>query len=161
MRVLNQSNFKHMTNIFDAKETDLVINRINKLEPITRPLWGKMSADQMLAHCNITYEMAFEDKHAKPNGFTKLILKLFVKNTVVGERPYRKNSKTAPQFLITNARNFVEEKARLTDYLKKAQSLGEDYFDGMESHSFGKLTKQEWNTMFYKHLDHHLNQFGV
>ena len=150
-----------MKNIFDTKETEAVIDRINNLSPTTRPLWGKMSADQMLAHCNVTYEMAFEDKHKKPNGFTKFMLKLFVKSTVVGDKPYKKNSRTAPQFLITNARNFVEEKARLTDYLKKAQSLGEAYFDDKESHSFGKLTKQERNMMFYKHLDHHLSQFGV
>lgn len=150
-----------MKNIFESIETEAVIDRINKLSPTTRPQWGKMSADQMLAHCNVTYEMAFEDIHAKPNGFTKLMLKLFVKKTVVGDKPYKKNSRTAPQFLITNARNFVEEKARLTDYLKKAQSLGENHFDGMESHSFGALTKEEWNVMFYKHLDHHLSQFGV
>ncbi len=150
-----------MKNIFDAKETETVIDRINKLSPTTRPIWGKMSADQMLAHCNVTYEMAFEDKHSKPNGFTKFMLKLFVKNTVVGEKPYKKNSRTAPQFLITNAKNFVEEKARLTDYLRKTQSLGDAHFDGKESHSFGKLTKKEWNNMFYKHLDHHLSQFGV
>lgn len=150
-----------MKNIFEAKETKAVINRINKLSPSTKPLWGKMSADQMLAHCNVTYEMAFENKHKKPNGFTKFMLKLFLKNTVVGEKPYEKNSRTAPQFLITNTKNFVEEKARLTDYLKKTQSLGETHFDGKESHSLGKLTKQEWNNMFYKHLDHHLNQFGV
>lgn len=150
-----------MKNIFEAKETEIVIDRINKLSPTTRPLWGKMSTDQMLAHCNVTYEMAFEDKHSKPNGFTKFMLKLFVKSTVVSEKPYKKNSRTAPQFLITNAKNFVEEKARLTDYLNKTQSLGEAHFDGKESHSFGKLTKQEWNNMFYKHLDHHLSQFGV
>ena len=150
-----------MKNIFKAEVTNEVIERINKLEPITRPQWGKMSADQMLAHCNVTYEMAFEDKHKKPNGFTKLMLKLFVKNTVVGEKPYKKNSRTAPQFLIVDARNFEAEKKRLIDYLQKAQNLGEAHFDGMESHSFGKLTKWEWNNMFYKHLDHHLTQFGV
>ena len=150
-----------MNNIFDAKENEIVIGRIHNLQHTTRPLWGKMSADQMLAHCNVTYEMAFEDKHPKPNGFTKFMLKLFVKNAVVGSKPYKKNGRTAPQFLITDARNFEEEKTRLTSYLKKAQSLGADYFDNMESHSFGKLTKQEWNIMFYKHLDHHLNQFGV
>lgn len=150
-----------MENIFDLKVTNTVIDRINSLESSTRPNWGKMSADQMLAHCNVTYEMAFEDKHAKPNGFTKLMLKLFVKNIVVGEKPYKKNSKTAPQFLITNAKNFKAEKQRLVDYLKKTQELGADYFDGKESHSFGRLTRNEWNNMFYKHLDHHLTQFGV
>lgn len=150
-----------MKNIFDKEVTNTLIERINKLEPTTRPSWGKMSADQMLAHCNVTYEMAFEDKHKKPNGFTKLMLKLFVKNIVVGDKPYKKNSKTAPQFLITDAKNFVKEKARLLDFLEKTQSLGEDYFEGRASHSFGKLTKQEWNNMFYKHLNHHLTQFGV
>ncbi|WP_136482501.1 DUF1569 domain-containing protein [Cognatitamlana onchidii] len=150
-----------MRNIFDAKETDLVIERINKLKPTTQPLWGKMSVGQMLAHCNVTYEMAFEDKHKKPNGFTKFMLKLFVKNAVVGPKPYKKNSRTAPQFLVSDAKNFVEEKARLTDYLKKTQDLGASYFDGKESHSFGNLSKDEWNNMFYKHLDHHLTQFGV
>jgi hypothetical protein len=120
-----------------------------------------MSADQMLAHCNVTYEMAYEDKHPKPNGLTKMILKLFVKNNVIGPKPYKKNSRTAPQFLITDAKNFVEEKARLTDYLKKTQALGTDYFEGKESHSFGKLSAKEWNNMFYKHLDHHFNQFEI
>lgn len=150
-----------MKNIFDSNETDTIINRINTLKPTTSPLWGKMTVDQMFAHCNVTYEMAYEDKHPKPNGFTKMMLKLFVKNTVVSPKPYKKNSRTAPQFLVTDAKNFVEEKARLTDYLKKTQALGGDYFEGKESHSFGNLTKQEWNNMFYKHLDHHLNQFGV
>jgi len=150
-----------MENIFDSKVTNSVIERINNLQSTTQPIWGKMSVDQMLAHCNVTYEMAFEDIHPKPKGFIKLMLKLFVKNIVVGDKPYKKNGRTAPQFLITDTKNFVEEKARLTDYLQKTQVLGADYFDGKESHSFGNLTKKEWNNMFYKHLDHHLGQFGV
>jgi Na+/citrate or Na+/malate symporter len=68
-----------MTNIFDAKETQNVIERINQLKPTNRPQWGKMTADQMLAHCNVTYEMVYTDKHKKPNVFTKVLLKLFVK----------------------------------------------------------------------------------
>lgn len=150
-----------MKNIFNNEVTQEIIDRVNKLETSTKPHWGKMSVDQMLAHCNVTYEMAFEDKHKKPSGFTKMMLKLFVKNTVVNDTPYKKNGRTAPQFLITDAKNFEAEKKRLTDYLKKTQELGADYFDGRESHSFGKLTKQEWNNMLYKHLDHHLTQFGV
>jgi hypothetical protein len=45
--------------------------------------------------------------------------------------------------------------------MKKTQGLGEAHFDGKDSHSFGNLSKSQWNTMFYKHLDHHLTQFGV
>ena len=138
-------------------EANAVIQRINNLKPDSPALWGKMSVDKMLAHCNFTYEMAFEDIHTKPTGFKKTMLKLFVKPIVVGKKPYKKNSRTAPEFLITNAKNFELEKVRLINYILKTITLGEDYFDNRESHSFGKLTKTEWNTMFYKHLDHHLN----
>lgn len=150
-----------MKNIFDLSETKAVIDRINNLKPLTKPLWGTMRVDQMLAHCNVTYEMVFEDIHPKPGAMKKALLKLFVKSAVVNEKPYKNNSRTAPQFLMNETKNFVEEKARLMDYLTKTQSLGAAYFEGKESHSFGELTTKEWSNLFYKHLNHHLNQFGV
>ncbi len=45
--------------------------------------------------------------------------------------------------------------------MNKTQQLGENHFDGKESHSFGALNSKEWNNMFVKHLEHHLKQFGV
>jgi len=71
--------------------------RINMLSPDTKPLWGKMYPDQMLAHVNQAYEMPFENLHPKPKEFKKLILKLFVKKQSHGlssmlrtpeQRPY-------------------------------------------------------------------------
>ncbi|WP_340154813.1 DUF1569 domain-containing protein [uncultured Winogradskyella sp.] len=150
-----------MKNIFEKAITDEVIERINQLNPSTKPNWGKMSTDSMLAHCNVTYELDFEDKHPKPKGFKKWMLKTFVKNIVVSEKPYKRNGRTAPEFLIASEKDFNLEKGRLIAYINKAQELGSDYYDQKESHSFGKLSKTEWNNMFYKHLDHHLTQFGV
>lgn len=150
-----------MKNIFTREIAGGIIDRIDKLRSDTKPLWGKMSVGQMLAHCNVTYEMVYENKHPKPNTFKRFLLKLFVKKIVVSEKPYKKNSRTAPEFLIREDKNFEIEKVRLTSYIKKTQELGETHFDGKESHSFGVLTKAEWNNMFYKHLDHHLTQFGV
>ena len=150
-----------MKNIFDSNEADLVIKRINKLDAYASPLWGKMSADQMLAHCNVTYEMIYDTKHPKPNAFKRFMLKAVVKPYVVSEKPYKHNSRTAPEFVIAEPKNFVEEKARLIDFIVKTQKLGQDYFNNKPSHSFGKLTSTEWNSLFYKHLDHHLRQFGV
>ena len=62
---------------------------------------------------------------------------------------------------ITYLRDFEAEKKKLIDYILKTQQLGENAFDGKESVSFGSMTKIEWNNMIYKHLDHHLCQFGV
>ncbi len=150
-----------MKSVFNLNDTEELKERINSLNPNSIGMWGKMNIAQMLAHCNVSYEMAFENKHPKPNAIMRFILKNFVKSTVVGDKPYKKSSQTAPAFIITDSRDFENEKKRLIAYIEKTRDLGENYFDGKESLSFGVLNKTEWNTMFYKHLDHHLNQFGV
>lgn len=150
-----------MKNIFDRTVAEETINRINQLKPDSQPLWGKMSVAQMLAHCNVTYETVYEDKHKKPNAIMSFILKAFVKKVVVSETPYKRNNPTAPHYIISNQKDFDIEKQRLIDHIIKTQQLGEAYFDKKESHSFGVLSIKEWNNMFYKHLDHHLSQFGV
>lgn len=150
-----------MKSIWNPKEFESVLARIDKLMPNTQPLWGKMSIGQMLAHCNVTYELVYENKHAKPNAFVKTMLKFLVKKAVVNEKPYRKNGQTGPQFIIKETRDFEKEKQRLIAHLHKTMELGENHFEGKESHSFGPLTSREWNNMFYKHLDHHLSQFGA
>ena len=120
-----------------------------------------MDVAKMLAHCNVTYELTYENIHPKPNAFAKFLIKLFVKNTVVNEKPYKHNSQTAPVFIIKSDKDFDAEKNRLINYILRTQKDGESYFNGKESHSFGPLTSNEWNNMMYKHLDHHLTQFGV
>ncbi len=150
-----------MKNIFTKQITEEVIGRINNLTVETQPTWGKMNVAQMLAHCAVAYEGVYTDKFPKPNAFVRFMLKTFVKKQVVSEKPYAKNGRTAPQFLITDTRDFEIEKQKLVDCIVKTQELGEEHFNGKESHSLGKLTKEEWNNLFYKHLDHHLNQFRV
>ncbi len=156
-----KKDFLTMKNIFDPTITAELIHRINSLSSDTKPLWGKMNVDQMLAHCCVAYEMAFTTKHPKPNLFMRFLLKSFVKKGVVNEVPYPKNSRTASAFIISDRKNFEEEKARLIKFLEHTCNLGIDHFEGKESLSFGPMTSVEWNNLFYKHLDHHLTQFGV
>ncbi|MCH5596700.1 DUF1569 domain-containing protein [Niabella ginsengisoli] len=151
-----------MTDLFSAEGVAAFIERINKLTPETKPLWGKMNVDQMLAHVNVPYEMVYDTgKHSKPKGLMKWILRKFVKTNVVNDTPYKRNMRTAPAFIIADRKDFEAEKERLLDNLQRTQQLGSKHFDGKESHSFGPLTITEWNNMFSKHLDHHLIQFGV
>jgi hypothetical protein len=149
-------------NIFSVEATAAIVARIQKLTPETQPQWGKMNVSQMLAHCCVTYQYVYEpQKFNKPNFLMAWVLKKFVKNGVCNEVPYKKNIGTAPDFIIKDIRDFDMEKQRLISFITKAQQDGTSFFDGRESHSFGKLSLQEWNNMFYKHLDHHLTQFGV
>ncbi|MFT6480502.1 MAG: hypothetical protein ACJAZY_003878 [Spirosomataceae bacterium] len=80
-----------------------------------------MDVGQMLAHCSITYEMMYDDNHKKPNVLMGFMLRTFVKHTVVSEKPYKKNSRTAPAFMITDERNFETEKKRIIDYKRWAK----------------------------------------
>ncbi|MCU0428915.1 MAG: DUF1569 domain-containing protein [Cytophagaceae bacterium] len=150
-----------LPSVFAPETIQQLQARIHQLKPESKAQWGTMSVAQMLAHCNVTYEMAYENKHKAPPIFMKWMLKAFVKNSVVNEVPYKKGSATAPAFIIKEEKSFDIEKKRLLDYITKTESLGASHFDQKESLSFGKLSLEEWNNMFYKHLDHHLKQFGV
>ena len=130
-----------MKDIFDKTVSEEIINRIDSLNPNSEGKWGKMTVDQMLAHCNVTYELVYDNKVSKPKGYKKWMLKTFIKNVVVSEKPYKKNGRTAPVFLVTNEKDFKTEKDRLNSYIIKTQELGSNYFDKKESHSFGDLIK--------------------
>lgn len=148
-------------NLFDKGDLDITLQRVNQLTPETKPQWGKMNIAQMLAHVNVAYDMAYTDKYPRPNAVARFFIKLLAKNAVVGPKPYPKNGRTAPQFLIVDERDFQKEKQKLVDYLIRTQKDGAAHFDGKESLSFGPLSEKEWNILFSKHLDHHLTQFGV
>lgn len=151
-----------MKNIFESNVTNEVIRRINKLDSTSQPKWGKMNVAQMLAHCCVSYDYIYNvGKYPKPKGVKKAMLKLLVKPIVTNQKPYKKNSRTAPDFLITDEKEFAVEKERLIGFLEQTQKLGGEHFNNKESHAFGSLTTQEWNNMLFKHIDHHLNQFDV
>ncbi len=150
-----------LPDLFDADDLARTIARVQALTPDTTPQWGRMTVAQMLAHCCVPYEMLYTTKHARPNALVRWVLRRFVKQGVVGPKPYPRSAPTAPAFRITDARQFEAERERLVGYVRRVASEGRAAFEGRESLSFGPLTVDEWNVLFAKHLDHHLRQFGV
>ena len=150
-----------LLNTFDPKTTEKTFDRLEKLNYMSKPQWGKMNVAQMLAHLNVTYDLAYDRVQSPANFFVKLMLKLFVKPLVTNDKPYKKNSHTAPVFIISNERDFEKEKSIFIDNVKKTEADGIAFFEGKVSSSFGPMTAKEWSTQFYKHIDHHFTQFGV
>lgn len=147
--------------VFEKSTADECIARLEKLNHESKPLWGKMNVAQMLAHVNVAYDLSNGKIEANNSAAAKFLLKLFVKKTVVGDKIYKKNSRTAPIFTIADERDFEEEKAQLIANIRETQELGIEHFEGKESPSFGALTAEEWSNQFYKHMDHHFQQFGI
>lgn len=148
--------------MFDPQGKEKMIARIHALDSSSKANWGKMAVGQMLAHCNVAYEIVHEpSKHSAPGFFGKLLARLFAKSVVVGNKPYPKSGPTAPMFVVSDSRDFEAEKARLIRYITMTFEQGASHYEGLENMTFGKLSAKQWNTLFSKHLDHHLTQFGV
>ena len=150
-----------MKNIFNETDRNEILERIEKLSPDSRPLWGKMNAAQMMAHCYNAYLLAIGEINAKRVEFPINIIGRLVKPGFLGESPTRKNSPTAPEIKITDERNFQKEKMNLTSALQKMGTEGERIAKAQTHPFFGKMSPNEWGRLTYKHNDHHLKQFGA
>ncbi len=149
-----------MRNLFDPADRKSILERLGRLERGATRQWGKMGAAQMLAHCSIALEAATGDKPRKQALIGKLLAR-FVKSSLVGEKPFSKDSPTDPAFIVTGDRDFEPERQRLTTLVNRFSELGPEKA-AAQVHSFlGRLTGEEWAVMMYKHIDHHLRQFGA
>ncbi len=135
--------------------------RLENLKADSPRQWGKMDAAQMLAHCSAAMEMALGDVKPARMLIGRLIGQL-VKSTALKDTvPMRKDSPTAKILVVSGERNFVEERARLGGLIKRFLIAGPAGCTRHPHTFFGPLTPEEWSVLMYKHLDHHLRQFGV
>lgn len=146
--------------LFSKQAVDKSIERINRLQADSKPLWGKMNAAQMLDHCSETMKVARGQKELK-RMFISYILGSMMKSSFYNEKPVPKNSPTHKDFIIANPSDFEKAKQELIDHLIAFQEGGMDNCTSAPHTFFGNITKEQWGLGMYKHLDHHLQQFGV
>lgn len=72
-----------------------------------------------------------------------------------------RNMSTIPTILIADNRDFEREKELLKEKIILFQNNGPEKCTTHPHPFFGKLTSEQWGIGVYKHLDHHLTQFGV
>lgn len=149
-----------MQTLFDYQTHQEVLNRIEQLNEHTKPLWGKMQVNQMAKHCQKPLEVA-NGRLAlrKPNVLMKLVFKM-AKPTMYNDTPWKLNLPTAKEYEVRETDTFASEKEKLVaainEFSKKSTNL-----HWPKHPAFGTFTTDQWGKMQYKHLDHHLKQFGV
>ncbi len=145
-------------NLFDPVVKQEIIDRINKLTPQSQRQWGKMDVAQMLAHLQPAIKIAYGTHQPKGHFFFKLILPFF-KSKLWDEKPYKRGLPTDDTFIMTGTeKDFEKEKAGLIDLIRQ---FTESAVRGDRHPVFGKLTREQWSKAIWKHIDHHLRQFGV
>jgi hypothetical protein len=150
-----------MEHLFEPARAEEVKQRLAQLQPDSPRQWGNMDPAQMLAHCSAAIDMA-EGKIVSPRIMIgRLLGPLAKKSLIIKGEPMRRNSKTAPSVQITDQRDFVVEKQRLLESIDRFVAGGPAICTKHPHFFFGPLTPEEWASLMYQHLDHHLRQFGV
>ncbi len=148
-----------MTSLFDPAADAQLISRLESLQPGTQPKWGKMNASQMLAHCQVGFEVYFGTIKMKQSLMGKLFGKI-AKKQLFSDNPMGKNLPTVKEFVVADMRDFDNEKAKLISLITRFATEGKTITPPIHPF-FGKLSATEWAALMYKHTDHHLQQFGV
>lgn len=149
-----------MKSIFNTHDNQKLITRINKLTPEAQAVWGKMSVDQMLSHCQAPIDVAFGNLPLKANVIMQLLGKM-LKNKIINSPEFKKNSPTAPSFIRTEHYDFETTKKELIEKVSKFATEGQAAIKNQTHPFFGRMTYNEWDKLQYMHLDHHLHQFKV
>ena len=150
-----------MKTLFEAARAEEVKERTAQLRPESQRLWGKMNPAQALAHCSLGIEWALGDR-IPPRMLLGRIIGRLVKPMALGnDEPMRRNSPTARDLVVQDERNLGTERERLCGLIDRFTAAGPAGCTRHPHSFFGRLTPEEWATLMYKHLDHHLRQFGV
>lgn len=150
-----------MKNLFEATRVQEVKDRIALLRPDSQRLWGTMNAAQVAAHCSAGLELALGDK-TPPREFVGHLLGWIVKPLALrNDEPMRRNSPTMRDLVVRDGRDLRAERDRLLALIDRFAAAGPAGCTKHPHSFFGGLSPDEWAILEYKHLDHHLRQFGV
>ena len=147
-----------LKNLFDPAVKQEILERINRLTPQSQPHWGKMNVSQMLAHVQMPIGSATGLHSIRRTLFGRIVGR-FAKPMMYSEKPFKQNLPTDPSFIMTGKeKEFSKEKENLVSLINSFQETS----IVNEVHPFfGRFTREQWSKAMYKHLDHHLRQFGV
>jgi hypothetical protein len=150
-----------MKSLFNAADLETLRARIALLKPGSQSQWGTMTVAQALAHCSLGMQTGTGELRPARK-FIGRILGPIVKPKILGDdQPMRRNSPTMKELIVLDEPDFAAEQARLIGLLDQFFTAGPR---GCTSHPhafFGLMTPNEWAILMYKHVDHHLRQFGV
>lgn len=149
-----------MPSIFNREDCQVFINRINAINASTKPLWGKMNAAQLMGHCAVSFYLATGEVKMK-RVFIGFLFGKLAKKMIFSDKPFRRSSPTAKEFIMPDGKDFEEEKAKLIAAMTDLCSRGPNAIKAGPHPFFGTLTISEWDGLICKHLNHHLEQFGV
>jgi hypothetical protein len=146
---------KSLANVAGRKE---LLQRLSRLRPEAKPLWGRMTAPQMLAHVSDWMLMASGDL---PVAGKKAVLRYApIKQLVIYWLPFPKGVPTARELLTRAPAQWDAECDSMRERLDSFEKLYRKS-EWPDHPIFGSISPRAWGVLGYRHTDHHFRQFGV
>jgi uncharacterized protein DUF1569 len=146
-----------MKTLFDDATVTELVARINKLGEHSHAQWGKMNVYQMIRHCTLWEDMLLSKTKYKQSLPGRIFGKIALKSMMKDE-PMKPNLPTVPSFKINEKGDVAEAKATWINLLQQHRDRQPS---GFLHPFFGPVSADDAGRMAYKHIDHHLRQFGV
>jgi hypothetical protein len=143
--------------LHDAARREELARRLDALPFDRRPLWGRMTAPQMVTHLLEAFRMPSGELEiaARP-----LPLKPLLRWVMLYVLPFPKGAPTARELLARKPQAWDRDVAALRDAILAVRAPAPGATVG-EHPLFGRMSAKDWGVLLYKHADHHLRQFGV
>lgn len=140
----------------DADHSRLM-ERLRRVRPDAKPAWGTLNAPRMLCHVADQMRVGLGDLPSKPvhTFASRTLVKFLVINT--GVEPPRGKVQTAPEMLTSQPATWEADLAACVDLAERVRAGSARAVHP----AFGPLSPEEWGRLCWKHLHHHLVQFGV
>jgi hypothetical protein len=148
-----------MRSILNENDRAAIGNRLRSLSASSTARWGRMNVAGMLQHLRLSAQMAVGE--LKVESKTKRAFQMFpLKHLILYVLPFPKGAPTATELHPGATGSFEEERAAVLTLLDRI-GTGPREGAGPEHPLFGPLSWREWGAATYKHVDHHMKQFGA
>lgn len=152
-----------MTTLLDPRARAQLRARLDALAADTPARWGRMQAPQMLAHCADWMRMATGELPVRlvgPGVVRAPLVRSLVQWLVLEVVQLPRSSPTAPELVARGAGSVEAERTALLEAIERFARTAPDGA-GPAHPLLGAMTVSAWGRLAWKHLDHHLRQFGV
>ena len=146
-----------MPSLRDNAARTALVRRLQGLTPGAAAKWGRLDARTMLCHLNDVLAVAVADTKAQ-SANQKAFQHFPLKHLILYVLPIPNNVRTAPEFLRSTPAAFEDDRQRVIQLIDRLAAAPKGH--GPEHPLFGRLTNEEWNVLQWKHINHHLKQFG-
>jgi hypothetical protein len=118
-----------------------------------------MDVNAMLTHLKLSALMALGELPVAGKG--KRAFQVFpIKHLILHVVPFPKSAPTAPELLAPDAASVDDLRSELASLVERI-GAGPREGEAAIHPLFGRLSFGEWGVATYKHMDHHLRQFGA